>query len=68
MSRSTFLDMMGVPKVDLRTKPKCAICGIKVTTQNFASTSTHMEEGRWTPVKYYCQECYLKPEALSLKG
>lgn len=63
--RSTFLDMLGAPKTDLRTKPKCSGCGVLVTRQNFAMAGSAWGDG-WTDQKYYCRNCYLKPEALSL--
>ena len=60
--RSRFLDEMGVPKTDLRKNYCCAICGIKITSKNFESSSSRMGENGWEEVKVYCEECYLKPE------
>ena len=64
MTGKSLLDGWGVPRRDLRTKPKCTICGILVTRGNFAMASTEWEHG-WGQLKYFCKDCFLKPEALA---
>ena len=61
VKRSPFIDIIGTPKPDLRTKPRCPICGVLVTRENFGMNSTSWEDG-WTAMKYYCHDCFLKPE------
>lgn len=58
--RSRFLDEIGVPKSDLRVKPICDVCGIKITSENFAMSETQLAEGRWSKVIYFCENCFLK--------
>lgn len=58
--RSRFIDEMGAPKMDLRSKPKCAICGTKITSNNFGVSETSLDEGKWTEAIYFCEECFLK--------
>lgn len=65
--RSRFIDEMGAPKTDLRKKDQrcCAICGVKITSRNFAMSSIALEgDGNWSKVKVYCDKCFLKPEAM----
>jgi len=64
--RSTFIDMLGAPKADLRSKPKCAICGAPITRRNYGMSRSKFEKG-WTQLKFYCKDCCLEPEALGLK-
>lgn len=64
MTRSTMIDMLGAPKTDLRKKYKCPICGVKITSRNWAMSDTHMKNGIWTKMVVYCHDCFLKPEAL----
>lgn len=61
--RSVFIDEMGAPKTDLRSRPLCPCCGVKVTRKNFAMSSTSFDNG-WSEVKYYCSDCFLKPEVV----
>lgn len=68
MGRSSFIDMLGAPKTDLRKKYKCQICKVKITSRNWAMSSTRFTDGGWTEEVVYCKDCFLKPEALSEKG
>ena len=61
---SSFLDMLGAPKTDLRKKYRCTLCGVRITRKNFAMSSTAWGGG-WSGVKVYCKNCFLKPEAIS---
>lgn len=65
---TSFLDMLGAPKLDLRKKHKCKLCGISITRKNFAMASNSYlgADGNWSETSVYCKGCYLKPEALSL--
>lgn len=63
---SSFLDMLGAPKTDLRKKYRCKLCGVKVTRKNFGMSGSSFEGG-WTKPVVYCHDCFLKPEALTLQ-
>lgn len=63
---TSFLDMLGAPKTDLRKKYKCKLCGVKVTRSNFGMSSSSFANG-WAEPEVYCHDCFLKPEALNLK-
>lgn len=56
LKRSRFLDDMGIPKTDLRTKPKCACCGIAITRKNWGHSITKGTVGSWGEVIYYCDK------------
>ena len=58
--RSRFLDELGVPEMDLRVKPKCDLCGVKITSKNFGMSETRFQEGGWSKVVYFCENCFLK--------
>lgn len=66
--RSSFVDMLGAPKTDLRKKYNCPICKVAITSKNQAMSSTAYTGDRWTEEVVYCKDCFLKPEALSGKG
>lgn len=61
--RSEFIDALGVPKMDLRGRPKCNVCGVRLTLKNWALSTGHPSNNR-KDVKHYCDRCYLTPIAL----
>ena len=66
--RSGFLDMLRAPKTDLRRKYNCADCGVKITSKNFGMSSSAFEGNGWAEEEVYCNQCFLKPKALGVKG
>lgn len=62
---TSFWDMLGAPRLDLRKKYKCRICGIKITRQNYAMASNSFVGDGWSETSVYCLDCFLKPEALN---
>lgn len=60
--RSQFIDALGVPATDLRGRPKCALCGIRITLENWGSSLTRPGDNR-KDVNHFCDLCFLKPEA-----
>ena len=64
--RSIFVDALGTPKMDLRGRPKCALCGIRLTLKNWCLSTGHPSDNR-SDVKHYCENCYLTPEALGFE-
>ena len=62
--RSSFIGMLGAPKIDLRKKYHCTLCGERITVKNFGMSSTEFKANGWSGVKVYCKGCYLTEAAL----
>lgn len=56
--RSRFIDDLGIPKMDLRGRPKCSGCGIRLTLKNWTMSSGQAGDKR-KGVRHWCNKCYL---------
>jgi len=53
---TSFLDMLGAPRLDLRKRYVCKLCGVKITRKNFAMVSnTFLGEQGWSESSIFCE-------------
>lgn len=48
------------PKIDLRSKPVCANCGVKITKKNFGMADMSFKNGSFSKPVFLCIECLEK--------
>lgn len=55
IKRSVFLDDLGAVKMDLRGRPKCHFCGIRLTLKNWGGSVSQLGDSR-KDVVHHCDK------------